>query len=299
MYSHANYLSVSRIDDLTKQLSANIDALVVTDPLFDYAVVNEEESSKNRKKREEIDNLWQAHNVNNAEIEMDKTTAFSITDPTISRDTARFIASCLLKHHLHAKEAVITDGTACTGGNVFEFAHFFQHVNAVEFNITRAQMLLRNVTALKLPNVCAFDNDITHPKLLHETEMFKKGSVLFLDPPWGGPGYQRIRNLTLSLGEEGAEVGLAEVCIRWSRFAQFIALKLPRNFALTQFLKDVGGVFTLLENIEMYNNVYQTRPVFYVIILKKNSDAAQQRAAEHRTQQYRKPRGHLRNNRDW
>jgi len=220
------------------------------------------ESNQEYQKRNSVGRAWQLYNRTQHAPELDTIASYSITSPAISRDTARFIASCLLKHHLHAKEAVITDGTACTGGNVFEFAHFFQHVNAVEINITRAQMLLRNVTALQLPNVCAFDNDITHPKLLHETEMFKKGSVLFLDPPWGGPGYQRIPNLTLSLGEEGAQVGLAEVCIRWSRFAQFIALKLPRNFALTQFLKDVGGVFTLLENRDMYNNVYQQDPYF-------------------------------------
>jgi len=299
MYSYAHDLSVSGINDSTQQVSANIDALVERDPLFDYTVVNIEESKKYKNKRHNIENLWKAHNENNAEIEMDKTATFSITDPTISRDTARFIASCLLKHHLNAEEAVITDGSACTGGNVFEFAKFFKHVNAVEFNITRAQMLLRNVTALKLQNVCAFDNDITNPKLLHQTEMFKQGSVLFLDPPWGGPGYQAIQNLNLFLGEEGSRVRLAEVCNRWSQFAQFIALKLPRNFALTQFLADVRGRFTLLESRDMYNDVFQMIPVFYVIILKKNPDAPQQRAAEYQTHQSRKPRFYSRFNRDW
>ena len=54
-------------------------------------------------------------------------------------------------------QCVITDGTACVGGNSVSFAKGFRAVNAVEIDETRFVMLSRNVGVLGLGHkVCCF-----------------------------------------------------------------------------------------------------------------------------------------------
>ena len=164
-------------------------------------------------------------------VELDAVAAYSITSTALSHQTAELVAGCLCRDGFSAAGSVITDGTAGTGGNVFGFAAVFRHVNAVDVDATRAQMLLHNVATLALSNVTVFDNDVTDTAALFAEPGFRAQGVLFLDPPWGGAGYAAHARLSLALGG----VPLADVCRAWAPHAPYIALKLPCNFAFAAF----------------------------------------------------------------
>jgi len=249
----------------------HMDALVVANPHFNFEDINTSETEEQRLRRTHIDQLWRKHNSIDAPIEMDTTASFSITTPQFSRETARLISDCTRFRNVRAEHSVITDGTACTGGNVFEFSSYFGHVNAVELDPDRAQMLLRNISRSELENVCTFDNDITNPDELRHTDKFRAHSVLFLDPPWGGREYAQKKSLRLRLGD----FDLTEVCLMWEPFTRFIALKLPMNFDMHDFHHNIDAKFRVMASQNMLRHAYRLRErtaVFQVVVLERQRD---------------------------
>jgi len=74
--------------------------------------------------------------------------------------------------------SIITDGTACVGGNTISFARSFRKVNAVEVNAKRFNMLRKNCSILKVAEKVTLrkgDYSKMHQEL--------KQDVVFLDPP--------------------------------------------------------------------------------------------------------------------
>ncbi|CAI5720980.1 unnamed protein product [Peronospora destructor] len=126
---------------------------------------------------------------------------------------------------------VVTDGTACIGGNVLSFCDFFMHVNAIENNATRVQMLRHNLQVLKKTNVTCI-----HANYL-DVMLELQQDVVFLDPPWGGPEYKDLNKVDLFLGD----VPLHEICTRLYSSTKCIILKVPSNFDDATFSQQVPG----------------------------------------------------------
>ena len=125
-------------------------------------------------------------------IQCDGVGAFSLTHESAANRTAK-----LLRCFLDGQNGnLLVDGFAGVGGNTFGFLKYWKDVTAVEIHPQRYSMLRANVELWKdwqderlssrnvdVQNMCIIDfiarNDLP------------RSSVLFLDPPWGGPQYQR------------------------------------------------------------------------------------------------------------
>jgi 16S rRNA G966 N2-methylase RsmD len=118
------------------------------------------------------------------------------------------------------KQKTITDATANIGGDTTAFARHFKHVDAIELKDDNFEALKENTKQFK---------NVT----LHKGDSMKlytwNTDVLYLDPPWGGPGYKESTNLDLFLGETRVDEWLAEVVKRPNK-PKFIFLKLPANY---------------------------------------------------------------------
>lgn len=162
-----------------------------------------------------------------SQLILDHEASYSVTDQVtadkITKDIRLFVDD---------SNAVITDGTACVGGNTYSFAKSFVKVNAIEIDPLRHSYLKHNMSILGLSNVVCSSGDIT--------EQYKKQyqDVIFLDPPWGGPDYKQQQDIQLYLSQKE----LADVCIDMSLYCKYIALKVPTNFnvdTLDERVKDV------------------------------------------------------------
>lgn len=163
-------------------------------------------------------------------LKLDDEALFSVTDQL----TADKITNELLK--FIPCESTVTDGTACIGGNTFSLSRIFHHVNAVELDKTRYQYLTHNLSILGVDNVACYQGDILDwlPKLDH--------TLLFLDPPWGGPDYKTHELVDLYL----SSISLSDVCRTYYKTAKYIALKTPTNFNIDKFLEETASFMTLL-----------------------------------------------------
>jgi len=103
---------------------------------------------------------------------MDSVSKYSVTDAkTADHHTAVMRAFSF-------PNSVITDGTACVGGNAISFARYFRKVIVVEMNPDRFVMLQNNCSVLGICNKMAFmtgDYTRIHLRL--------KQDIVFLDPP--------------------------------------------------------------------------------------------------------------------
>lgn len=168
------------------------------------------------------------------DLQLDDEAMYSVTN---QQDADRMTQ--LISEHLGGRSAaaaaIVTDGTACVGGNAMSFAKAFKHVNAVEIDPRRSGMLARNVGVLGLESqVSVYLGDFV------EGYSELKQDCIFLDPPWGGPQAMHREGITFRLGG----VPLPELCGRLRPHCRVLCIKLSPNYDLAEF-DGAGKVQTL------------------------------------------------------
>lgn len=162
-----------------------------------------------------------------SQLMLDHEASYSVTDQITADKITKDIRTII-----NDPSAVITDGTACIGGNTYSFGKSFASVNAIEIDPSRHSYLSHNMAVLGLSNVKCILNDITIDY------QHRYQDIIFLDPPWGGPEYKQQSDIQLYLSRRT----LSDVCIDMSLYCRYIALKVPNNFNIDRFdecVKDV------------------------------------------------------------
>ena len=115
-------------------------------------------------------------------------------------------------------DVIITDATACIGGNSYFFAKDFKFVNSVEINENLFEILNCNLRNFKNKQIfrCSF-NIIKY---------ILKQDVIFIDPPWGGSMYKTKKKIDLYLDD----INVFEIIDSLYNYTKLIALKVPNNF---------------------------------------------------------------------
>jgi 16S rRNA G966 N2-methylase RsmD len=152
---------------------------------------------------------------------MDEVSFFSVSD----QNAAEEMAQVLLRLDSISPASVITEGTACVGGNVMAFSQHFATVHAVEKDVTRFKMLENNTQVIGAHNVKCHNADYTAMK--HDLSQ----DIVFLDPPWGGVDYKYQNAVDLFM----SDVPLADICNDVSERTLYVAIKVPQNFNLGPF----------------------------------------------------------------
>ena len=133
-------------------------------------------------------------------IKIDDLGLFSVTNA--EQATKMAIACAKVFHKLpnsQGRKPWITDGCACVGGNVFGFAlsNLFYHVQSVEYDHNRKQMLESNVKILQ--KKCQTPVTVFEDSYLSAMTYLQQ-DIVFLDPPWGGTDYENGESVKLELG---------------------------------------------------------------------------------------------------
>lgn len=175
---------------------------------------------------------------------------YSVTPYDQSVYTANLLLHYYTKDEL--KNMLLTDASACIGGNTWSFAKLTKHVTAIEINPLHAEILKNNLTTLHADNVTVIqadftdvllnnaDNDTDNNTVNYPNNNVEevKQDILFLDPPWGGIDYKSKKTLELSTVVEGASYTQAELIEKYLHDkASLIMLKIPKNYDLDSFEK--------------------------------------------------------------
>lgn len=162
-------------------------------------------------------------------LKLDEVAVYSTTPFTLARKQAQMMMTVF---GLKPRKFRVLDGTACIGGNVVGFAEFAEHVDAIELDSVRFDMLKHNIiSALKLEErvTCHQGNFMDFLRSKEASNPLLKSTHLFLDPPWGGPNYKEKQKLQLYLEKEC----LPSICMAiGEQFPNIegIMLKVPNNY---------------------------------------------------------------------
>jgi 16S rRNA G966 N2-methylase RsmD len=190
-------------------------------------------------------------------IQMDDVALFSVTEPTLAEQQSLLIRRALydVVGAEGLKQAVITDATACVGGNTISFADYF-FVNTVELSPQRARMLTNNVMVYnkqKKTRVICADYTVAMKTLTQD--------VVFFDPPWGGRDYKKTSSIDMFLGPHN--VADLAVQLLTEDKTKLVAIKAPVNYNVKGLREKVEatGTIILRDAIEM--------PKMLLLILQK------------------------------
>lgn len=169
---------------------------------------------------------WQLSQDQINRLSLDEVAYYSVCAKTDADDITYAIKNTLRL----GQKTTITDACACVGGQSMSFvmSGYFATVNSVECDKARAEMLRQNLDLItdNTTQVHVYAEDYT--KLIGSL----KQDVVFLDPPWGGPGYKFYHKVVLFLGGKH----LAEIANDLIEGGtKYVVFRSPQNFDLDYF----------------------------------------------------------------
>ena len=165
-------------------------------------------------------------------IKVDEQAMYSITE----HKSADAISKYILNLPGITKESIVSDLMACIGGNTSSFARHFSHVNSVELNNERFNMLKNNVVdVMGLNNITFIKGDLVK-------EVLKlKQDVIFIDPGWGGLDYKKSEFIDLFINK----IPLSTIVKDLLNHAKYVVIKIPTNFDRKSFESDMKACATI------------------------------------------------------
>lgn len=181
---------------------------------------------------------------------------------SITKKNEAYFISNLITKYFGENKITITDSTACCGGNSISFLLHPQinKVNSVEINDLHFEILQNNVNLYKNANKVNLikGNYLNYAKSLEQ-------DVIFYDLPWGGLRYIEKDEITLGLNtNEGTFIGLSSIINQMKDKAKLQVLKIPLNFAFTNFLKEID--YTKIKIHKIYNK-FTKKLCYFILIL--------------------------------
>ena len=166
----------------------------------------------------------------------------------------------------------ILDGTTHIGVDAIYLSELFPDalVNAYE-------IVPETTVALRI-NIKTFgkeDRIVPHLQDITTWNPNKNVDILFVDPPWGGHGYKKVKELNLYLQEEGAapdeNKNIKTLLRKWldSGYVKNVILKVPKNFDMSGLppYDPVNGVKNIYENKASVSVKMHNKKLEYVLLL--------------------------------
>lgn len=168
-------------------------------------------------------------------FQWDEESLWSFTHHNISIE----IANKLLTMPGITKDSIVTDAMSSIGGITIPFAQVFKHVNAIELNKDRCNMLSHNVGLYELENVDIMNG--YYQDFIDELEQ----DIIYFDPPWG-IDYRRHKYVTLQvLGPDGP-VNLEDAICDLKGRTRYALVKVPISYDMDYFMDGINGACRII-----------------------------------------------------
>ncbi len=171
------------------------------------------------------------NDINLKDFKLNEEGSFSITRPFESLQIINLISN-FIKYYDEdlLSNKVITDATACVGGDLIRFSKCFKCVNGVEVFEENFKILNENCIFFRCNNVNLYHVDYidVYDKLVQD--------VIYFDPQWGGRNYKTKESIILKLGS--TELWNLILQIKDKNLAKYIFIKAPINVCLNNLEYD-------------------------------------------------------------
>lgn len=169
------------------------------------------------------------------------------------------------------KPKIAIDMCAHIGGSTINIAHLFPNVKIISVELRKSvfNTLRKNVLTFGYQKRISLVNDNCISFLKKISPKKIKIDFIHIDPPWGGPGYTRVKKLMLTLNNTSGRIvpiyetinDIFELCI-----TKFITFKAPVNFDMSLFKKSVNGTIRIYP---IYCKPRSNSVIYNYVIVKK------------------------------
>jgi 16S rRNA G966 N2-methylase RsmD len=150
-----------------------------------------------------------------------------------------------------AKEScIITDATACIGGNSVMFCKDFYKVICVEKE--------NDIFCILKSNTEEYSNCQCYNVTYNYVKFLIRQDIIFIDPPWGGNEYKNKKNIKLYLDN----IDVQKIINELYNFTDLIVLKAPINF-------DINSLNTLFWYHSVHNITKYSRTIYNIVVFYK------------------------------
>ena len=196
-------------------------------------------------------------NENIDKIRITDVGLYSIT----KKNEAYFITNLITKFFNNTK-VIITDSTACIGGNTISFQLHDQitKVYSIEINKLHHEILRNNVLLYKNNDKVKIIND-NYLNIMKNIEQ----DIIFHDFPWGGINYKENDQINIGLYDDNNNfIKLSNIVNELKTHARMQVIKLPLNFEFVDFFQEIK--FNKIKIHKIYNK-YTKKLYYYILIL--------------------------------
>lgn len=193
---------------------------------------------------------------------IDKIRITDIGLYSITKKNEAFFITNLITKYFGENHIVITDSTACCGGNTISFLLHpqIEKVNSIEINDLHFDILKNNVELYKNH----FKVELIKGNYLDIAHNLEQ-DVIFYDLPWGGKNYIEKDEITLGLYTTNHFfISLSSIVNQMKDKTKLQVLKIPLNFGFTKFLREIE--YTKIKIHKIYNK-YTKRLCYFILIL--------------------------------
>jgi 16S rRNA G966 N2-methylase RsmD len=174
---------------------------------------------------------------------------------------------------------IIVDACAHIGGSTINIANTFPNAKLISVELKKrvCGILKKNVLAFGYQKRVITVNENCIPYLKKMTPNGPRPDFVNIDPPWGGPGYEKIKNFMLSLNNNsGRSVPIYDIInIIFARnLTSHVTFKAPNNFDITLFKNNTLGdiqIFPIYNRPKKMTSKkrMRRRTVYYYIVVSK------------------------------
>lgn len=215
---------------------------MVVPVVFLYNRLMNQQNPFGEKYQKYWDRLPQNFSKFNEGIQIDLEGLFSVGPEEISKKIARRTGA-----------KTVVDGFCGVGGSTIGYAHYAEHIYAIDNNIERLKMAKHNIDIYGFLNKVEF---IFGDFLIEAPKLKGKAEAVFIDPPWGGPDYSNLEVFTL---ENFSPHGATILNVAFENYPK-VVLRAPKNFNV-ESLNFFGKKF-VVDN-EMFGDNIAFRTIYF------------------------------------
>jgi hypothetical protein len=199
------------------------------------------------------DSFMKSYDINLKDFKLNEEGSFSITRPYESAQIIYLIENFIRLHegqNVDLTTKILTDATACMGGDLVRFSRYFRMVSGVEVLEENFALLVQNCKHFRCNNVNLFCQNYL--------EIFDKlkQDIIYIDPPWTGPGYKNKKDIILKLND--IEISDLINRIKEKQLTKYIFIKAPSNICLDKLDYDSIHVIYNKSNIASFKLICMT-----------------------------------------
>ena len=198
---------------------------------------------------------------------------YSITRP---QQGAQFLRLFEKEYSSLFKKKTLVDGTAGLGGCLIYIGSMFKNCIAYEINTLHADAIRANTKEYNI------DCKVVNSSIVDEYKnVLSDKTILWLDPPWGGPDKWKEENLKLYFyGNDPNNKNSEDLYVNdfigkcFECGVEMVIMKCP----ITTFLEDLEGKYSLTKHkIQKYANNQNSGDMFQVVIIEKKKSGGNSR----------------------